>query len=179
MKRKNLLLPILILLLFCNCQKDNNPIIENEPGIGQQKLLIMTDSSLYIWKMNEYGYRISIQGTLLNKSDTVYYSRIGDGYGPPEQTDLIFAGNSGGYLEKYNPNKEIWEEQGILSFLFEGSKMVPIKPSQTYSIRSLLSSNGEANDTGIYRFRVDYYDLLDPDSSIIPDHNYSNTFELR
>jgi len=179
MNLKIALLLFLVLLLSSNCHQDSNPIVQDESKIGYNKLMIMTDSSEYNWQLDDLSFSIIIQGNLLNNSDTVFYSRIGDGFGPPEQSNLYFSGNSEGYLEKYNSDEDTWEVQSFSSVLIEGTRMVPLKFSQEYSISSNLTRMSDHTEIGIYRFRMDYYDIADPDSNTVPYYDYSNTFEIK
>ena len=126
----------------------------------------------------KFFFHIRIQGTLKNKSDTIFYSYIGDGFGPPDQSRLHFADNSG-YFEKFDPNEHIWEVHDITNPLWEGSRMVPIKPLLEYTFSSSLTWESYESETGSYRFRVAYYNEVDPDSNAILYHDYSNIFKLK
>ena len=104
---------------------------------------------------------------------------MGDGFGSSEQEQLYIAGNSEGYIEKYTESDKSWNEIDIRLLLIEGSRFVPIKPSVVYSIYVHLSKSIDENETGKYRIRIDYYDFENPDSSVVPFQDYSNTFEIQ
>ncbi len=138
--KKIVLLSMLTLLFSISCKKNNNPLIQIQSNVCHQKLLISKDSSVYHWQQSQWDenfFHIYIQGTLINKSDTLFYSYIGDGFELPEQSRLHFAHNSG-YLEKYDPNEHIWIVHDITNPLWEGSRMVPIKPLLEYTFSSNL-----------------------------------------
>ena len=179
MQRKFVLVITLIFLSsFIACERDKNPVVELVVITGYNKISILTDSTLYNWQVDEQTKFVFIQGTLINKSDSVFYSRLGDGFGPPEPLNLYLAGNSEGYLEKYYSQEDVWKVQNFALYIIEGTKIVPIKPGQTYSISSVLSRASGVNESGTYRFRIDYYDTANPDSTTVPYHDYSNTFEI-
>lgn len=146
---------------------------------GYKKLSIKTNATSYTWQQGESKDFISIQGTIINDSDATYYSRLGDGFGPPEPDLLYIAAYSGGYIEKYSESEKIWMERELKSILIEGVRVVPIKPSQDYSIFGPLTKSREEDETGTYRIRIDYYDIENPDSTVIPFQDFSNTFEIK
>jgi hypothetical protein len=65
-----------------------------------------------------------------------------------------------------------------MGFLIEGTKIVPLQPLQEYFFSSFLRTGAYQNDSGRYRFRLDYYIQADPDSSVLPYFDYSNEFIL-
>ena len=144
-----------------------------------KKLSINTDTTTYTWQQGESKDFISIQGTISNESDTIFYSRLGDGFGPLEQERLYIASGSDGYIEKYRNSDKSWNERELRSTLIEGLRIVPIKPSQDYSINSYLTKSKDEDETGIYRIRIDYYDIENPDFTVISFQDYSNTFEIK
>ena len=146
---------------------------------GYKKLFINTDTTIYTWQQGESKDFIIIQGTLTNESDSIFYSRLGDGFGPSEQEQLFIACNSEGYIEKYNESDKSWNEKDLCLYLIEGSRFVSVRPSQDYSIFGHLAKNRDENETGIYRIRIDYYDIENPDSIATPYHDYSNSFEIK
>jgi len=146
---------------------------------GYKILSINTDTTTYTWQQGESKDFIFIRGTITNESDSIFYSRLGDGFGPSKPEELFIACNSWGYIEKFNESDNLWKESDICLFLIEGSKIVPVKPSQVYSIYSDLAKNRDENETGIYRIRIDYYDIENPDSIATPFHDYSNSFEIK
>jgi len=97
-------------------------------------LLITTDTTTYTWNQGVDMDDISIPGLISNKSGTVFYSRLGDGFLLGEQLNLFIAVGSDGYIEKYDASDSTWKERELRSFLIEGVKVVPINPSQDYSI---------------------------------------------
>lgn len=179
MRTKLRIIPCFILLLFSFCSKDDNPIVASASDEEYNKLSINTDSTIYTWQEDESKNYIYIQGTISNGSDTVFYSRIGDGFGPLEQELLYIASFSDGYIEKYSESDDFWKERELNFFLQEGVRVVPIRPSQDYSILCRLSKNIDEDETGKYRIRIEYYDINNPDSTVIPFLDYSNTFELQ
>ena len=178
MRTKLKIIPYFILLFLVFCSEDNNPINTSVSESGYKKLSINTDTTTYTWQDGESKDYIIIQGTISNESDTIFYSRLGDGFGPLEQEQLIIACNSEGYIEKYNESDNSWNEKDICLYLIEGSRFVPVKPSQVYSFISHLEKSSDENETGKYRIRIDYYNIENPDSILTPFHDYSNTFEL-
>lgn len=95
---KIFLLVILTFILRCLENESNDKLTDSNDGYG--KLLINTDTTIYSWQLGESQDCIIIRGTLNNESDSVYYTRIGEGFGLPEQIELLIAGNSAGYIEK-------------------------------------------------------------------------------
>jgi len=146
---------------------------------GYNKLSINTDTTTYSWQQGEFKDYIIIQGTTTNESDSIFYSRLGDGFGPSEQEQLFIACNSEGYIEKFNEFDKSWIEKDLCLYLIEGSRFVPVRPSQDYSIYGHLVKNRDENETGIYRIRIDYYDIIKPDSNATPFQDYSNSFEIK
>ena len=146
---------------------------------GYNKLSIITDTTTYTWQQGESKDFIIIQGTLTNESDSIFYSRLGDGFGPSEQEQLFIACNSEGYIEKYSESDKSWNEKDLCLYLIEGSRFVPVRPSQDYSIFGHLAKNRDEIEIGIYRIRIDYYDIENPDSIATPFHDYSNTFDIQ
>lgn len=164
----------LLFLIFLHCDKNNIP---PGPDDATHKLLIETDSMAYTWQPSESGFSIVMYGMLTNETDTVFYSKIGDLFSG--DMPCCFVRNSGAYLEKYNPVEKQWEIKNITALAFEGTKLVPLQPSQNYSFSSYLFTNSDQDETGTYRFRLDYFIQEDPDSSITPYFDYSNEFELK
>ncbi len=161
------------------CTGDMNPVDSLPTNIGNDKLYIRTDENAYSWKQSESRLIIIIQGSLENKSEVTYYSKTGDGYGPPEQDQLFFAENSAGKIEKYNQSDNSWYETNILGFLIEGSRFVPLNSSKVYSIYAHLTINKDREEKGKYRLRIDYYDNINPKNNSKPFKDYSNTFLIR
>ena len=161
--------------LICDCGK--NPIA---PYDEYGKLSIKTEKDIYTWNLiiGEFTRTIHINGTLENISTINYYSKMGEVNGPFEQEPLYIAGNSAGYLEKYNEVDSSWYEINILRSLIGGSKFVFIRPSKLYRIYSILSLEKDEEEKGKYRFRIDYYDDENLEASTLPYKDYSNTFEI-
>ena len=171
---------VIIILFIVRCTDDENPI--NAPGSDHEydKLSINTEKDVYSWKQEESKDYIIIQGQLENKSDSIFYSRLGDWYNSlSEQKELLIAGNSAGYIEKYNESDNLWHEINILALLIEGSKFVPVKPLLIYSIYGHLIKDNDTEEKGKYRLRVDYYEHEHPDSAVSPFQDYSNTFRIQ
>lgn len=171
MKKKVLILPFFFLLFSVNCNKDNNPITQLESN-GYNKLLIETDSMIYNWKQSEQGDYILIYGTIINETDTVFYSRIGGLFGGGRS----FSGNSDAFLEKFDPSENVWRTKDIVALLYEGTKFVPLQPFENSSFSSQLTKKSDPNESGAYRFRLDYYSEADPDSNAVTYFDYSNEF---
>ena len=155
------------------------------PSIGDvsrnkdQKLSINTDSTSYSWQQGESDDYVHILGTLRNKSDTIFYSSLGDGFGPSEQGELHIACNSDGSIEKYNESNNSWEKSDICSYLIEGTRVASIKPAQDYSIFANIAKKRDEEENGKYRIRINYYSRQNPDTSAIPFQSYSNAFQLK
>ena len=170
----------IIFLFIVQCSDDENPINASSSGNEYGKLSINTDKDVYSWQQGESKDYIIIQGQLENKSDSIFYSRLGDWYNSQsEQKELLIAGNSAGYIEKYNESDNLWYEINILALLIEGSKFVPIKPLLIYSIYGHLIKDNDTEEKGKYRLRIDYYEYEHPDSALSPFQDYSNTFEIK
>ena len=170
---------LLLFLFLCSlfsCNRDNNPISYLEPYDGYGKLLIETDSIVYQWQHDEFKFYISIKGKVINRSDQIFYSRIGDFIGG--DSPFYFADNSEAYLEKYEGDENVWIEEYFGSWLMEGTKTVPIQPWQEYSFSSFIARTSEYIEPGIYRFKLDHYDDVVPDSNTVFYHNYSNEFKI-
>lgn len=184
MRTKLKIIPYFILLFLVFCSKDNNPIntTVSDTTVSEDKynkLSITTDTTTYTWQQGESHDHIIIQGAISNESDTVFYSRLGDGFALFEQERLYIASFSDGYIEKHSESDNSWKEREFLAPLFEGVRVVSIRPSKDYSISGLLSKSRDESETGKYRIRIDYYDIENPDSTVTPFHDYSNTFELQ
>jgi hypothetical protein len=50
---------------------------------------------------------------------------------------------------------------------------VPIQSLQEYAFSSVIVRTAEEIESGMYHFRLDYYDEVDPDSNIVSYHDYS------
>lgn len=160
--------------LFCG---KKNPVNSNEYGA----LFIRTENEIYEWQYgdDEIKKRIVIQGVLENISGNIYYSKVGDGFNAADEQDpLHIADNSAGYLEKYDEKNNSWNEVKLLGFLIEGSRYISMKPSKTYTIHAYLSIGLDKEEKGIYRFRIDYYNKGNPDDTVVPFSDYSNTFRI-
>ena len=166
----------LFLLILVNCSENNIPTAPEESD-AYNNFLIETDSLAYAWQQEESGFSIAIYGTINNVSDSVFYSRIGELFSG--DTPCCFSGNSDAYLEKYDPSEDIWRVNNIASLLFEGTKSVAIEPAQHYSFSSYLFSGNDQDESGTYRFRLDYYTQENPDSGVAPYFDYSNEFVLK
>jgi len=66
----------------------------------------------------------------------------------------------------------------MLPFLIEGARVVPIKPLLVYSIDCDLSKDYDAEENGVYRLRIDYYDHEESDSVEFTFNDYSNIFVI-
>lgn len=179
MKTKFRYVFFILLLFVVHCSEDKIPVKDEyrlETGYG--KLLIDTDSTTYSWRKGETRDYVFVGGTIENQSDTTFYSRLGDGFGPPEQEELSIAANSEGYVEKYDESHDSWFEIDVLPLLIEGSRFVPIKPSKDYTIHAPLEKDSDEDEMGTYRIRVNYYEVENPDSTISPFQDFSNVFEI-
>ena len=184
--RMNHKMVLCLLLFFAACIKhdnlvDSSPFNRDGPGIkeGNGKLSINTEKAIYSWQIGESRDYIIIQASLQNESKTIFYSCIGDGFGPSEQEQFYIAAGSDGYIEKFSESANSWIEKDLSSLLIEGSKVVPIKPSRAYSITAHLSKDREEHETGSYRIRIDYYDVVNADSGKIAFRDYSDVFAIK
>lgn len=158
-----------------------SPVTSSSLNDGHGKLLIETEKDTYVWQLgqSESQKTLNIYSTVKNISHNTYYSQVGDRINSaPEQERLSFAENSAGFLEKYNEKDCVWNETALLGILIEGSRFVFLKPSGQYTIDTYLRKNINETEKGIYRFRIDYYDNLNPDIDIFPYRDYSNVFEI-
>ena len=173
-------LTMLFLLLFAvSCSEDDNPVDTPAPEVAYNKLSITTKSPIYTWQQDESHDYITVQGTVINESETIFYSSLGEFMLLGEQDKLFIAGNSHGSFEKYNESNDSWEESDLGGMLIEGSRVVPVKPSKDYTMDGFLSKNSDDIVTGTYRIRIDYYDVENPDSDATPFYDYSNSFTLQ
>ncbi|MBD3290722.1 hypothetical protein GF337_18090, partial [candidate division KSB1 bacterium] len=95
---------LLLSVLFCASENGISPIPDNS------RLSIETSREVYSWKAGGGDRYIVIEGTIENTTDTTFYSRLGDGFGSAEQNQMFFAGNSAGFLEKYDGRSPTWVE---------------------------------------------------------------------
>ena len=163
-------------LVLVHCSEDNNPTNLQELDEAYHTLLIETDSMTYKWQPREYGYSVLIKGTIENKTDTIFYSKIADAFA--DDTPCCFSDNSGASLEKFDPSENVWRVKNLTGLLVEGSKIAPLQPSLEYFFESFLRTSADQKDPGTYRFRLDYYMQADPDSNVVPFFDYSNEFIL-
>ena len=99
-------------------------------------------------------------------------------YGGSEK--LLFAENSAGKLEKYNPLKNEWINSNLLGVLIEGSRYISIEPAKNYSIIATLYIGNDIEEIGKYRLRIDYYNnSTDESEGIKPYSDYSNIFQIK
>jgi hypothetical protein len=177
MKRKyfRIIFSILIIIII-SCAKEKEI---TAPSLSHGKINIATDQEIYYWEDNVENKILIIKGELKNNSTSTFLSKVGDSFGP---SDIIcFVKGSDGKLEKYNTTDHNWyERMEILDILTEGSSIMQIEPSNIYSIIAPLYINAEnyLEETGKYRLRLDYYDLLDQ-VKITPFYDYSNIFEIQ
>lgn len=182
-KMKSILkLSILFLLLFViSCSEDDNPVDTPDPvpEVAYEKLSITTDSQIYTWYQDGEVTYITIKGTVANESETIFYSSLGEFMLLGEQNQLLIAKNSHGYYEKYNESNETWEETDLGGMLIEGTKFVPVKPTENYSLLGTIFEGDSEFESGTHRIRIDYYDTDSPDSGATPYFDYSNSFNLQ
>jgi hypothetical protein len=171
---------ILVILMFntISCMRDKNTVDSSPINEGNGKLSMKTDKDIYSWQQGESELIIIVQGTLENRAESTYYSKIGDGFGPSEQDQLFIAENSSGRIEKYNKSDNSWYEINIAGLLIEGSRFVPLKPSNVYSIYAYLYINKNNEEKGKYRLRIAYYGNSNPGDDETPFRDYSNSFEI-
>lgn len=183
---RNLLIFSLTILLTASCTKDTDPVSTSFTfnGLfsgsldGDGNLVIKTGRQSYSWEQNESTYTLTVRGTVDNSTETVYYSKTGDGFGPLEQERLFFADNSAGYLERYDSVESTWREVNLLTVLIEGSRFVPLKPEKQYSFETFLLWREDKEENGIFRLRIDYYDQSEPGEIAKPFKDYSNMFTI-
>jgi len=173
MKKYSIILFTILFLVSC----PENDDTDNIDGFGQ--FIISTDTTVYTWQSSESKDDINIFGTLHNESDVVYYTQMGDFYGLDHQIELLIAGNSTGYIEKYNEADKSWNEVELPLSLIEGAKYVPVRPENIYRLYGHLTKDKDIEETGIYRIRIDYYNEKEPSNSETPYRDYSNTFEIQ
>ena len=176
MEKRFLIFLFFFSLVLVHCSEDNNPTNMQEIDEVYHKLLIKTDSITYKWQPGESGYSILIRGMLKNKTDTIFYSKIADAFAG--DSPCCFADNSDASLEKYDPSDDVWRVSKLTGLLIEGAKIAPLQPSIDYFFQSFLRTSSDQNESGTYRFRLDYYMQADPDSNAVPFYDYSNAFIL-
>lgn len=165
-----------VIFIIISCAKEKDIV-----GTGSEygKLNIKTDKEIYFWRQSEENRIIVIEGELQNRSTKIYYSRVGDYWGP---TDLVlFAQNSAGRLEKLDEYGYKWNEIYLLGMLIEGSKFIPIEPTKNYTIYAHLYIDNDKykDETGKYRLRIDYFNSVEEAEEATPFSDYSNIFEIR
>lgn len=180
------LVSFLAFLLTVSCTKDRDPIsasftfndLFSGSLDGNGDLVIETDRSSYAWRQSETSLTIIIKGTVVNDSETLYYSRTGDGFGPQEQNMLFFSDNSSGYLEIYDESENAWREVAFSSVMVEGARVVPLKPKKHYALEAFLIWQENKEKNGIFRLRIDYYDQSEPGEKAIRFQDYSGMFTI-
>ena len=170
---------IITTLPLLSCVRDKNPVDTAPSPWGAGNLVLKTDKSDYSWRQGESNFHIIIEGTLENKSTYTFYSQVGDGFGPPEQHQLLFANNSAGSIEKFDDSDKSWEEIHVLGLLIEGSRTIPIKPSINYNIYAHLSRDKDEIEKGKYRLRIDYNENSDLNDAETQFQDFSNVFEIK
>ncbi len=105
-------------------------------------------------------------------TDRTLTSTLGDRFNSAtEQATLFIALGSNGAVEWLDPGGA-WRASG-LAHLVEGVKEVRLRPSGNYTLTALLR---EPRRRGIYRLRVDYYEVP---NGTVRHSNYSANFEIR
>lgn len=166
----------LFLIIITSCSTNNNPVIPEKVDDPYNKLLIETDSLVYNWQQGEQGDYILLYGTLINEADTVFYSKIGGFYGGGH----YFSGHSDAFLEKFDSSENVWTTKDIAARLYEGPIFVPLQPFENLSFSSHLTKKSDQNESGTYRFKLNYYNQVVPmDSNVTPYFDYSNEFVLK
>ncbi len=140
------------------------------------QLRIATEKNAYRWTSNDLNASRLIQATLTNTSHTTFYARLGDGYNSSlDQQELFVAQGSGGHIERQHDDSS-WQPmpRGIL---FEGTRFIALRPQQNHRMLATLQQ-WIGNESGQFRFKVEYFDRLDPAPVVLPMVDYSNVFVI-
>jgi hypothetical protein len=173
---------VAFIILIVGACSEKNVLVNPPDGIGADFLTISTDATSYRWQPDgeeKDRKNVFIEGNLINDSNTMYYARVGDGFGGPIQTHILVAANSQAQIEYYNQSKEIWEASDLMAVLIEGSRMIQIAPSQSYSIHAHLIIREPDSISGWFRIRIDYFVVEDPDEKATIYTDYSNEFFVK
>jgi hypothetical protein len=144
--------------------------------VGTGNILIQTRYNNYTWATVDSGQSLYLTASLINLSDSIYYSHMGDRLAGVDQEN-IFIGLSvrgGGYIERYNSAEKSWEIINEFHVLIEGSIFIFFRPNIRYMVRGFISPQEKA--TGKCRIKIEYYDRIDPALDEIPYIDYSNIF---
>jgi hypothetical protein len=182
LKRRDLFLLGFLLLALNACDNQSqNPSARIEKA--GHYLNIQTDSTCYHWKISrDYDTYdiVSIEGSILNTSSTVFFSRLHDDYEYPLQEYYFdFTGYSSGHLEKYNLIEKTWGETELFQYIRKLQGQSSIVPTITYPFKAKLIVNREYVEAGVYRFRLDYFDTSDTEKAEVLYYDYSNDFEIK
>ena len=171
-------------IAFClvgfGCQHSgsvSNPLAkeaQQPPSSGHLSLTLQKRE--YRWTQDDLAGTRMIQAALQNLSDATYYSNLGDGFNSSlDQENLYVGEGTNGVLEWQNPDGSWSVMSG--GHLIEGTRFIALRSKQSYRLlASLYSWRGD--ETGQFRFRVEYFDRFDPAPETQPLVDYSPTFTI-
>lgn len=176
MKTRYMLFMAAVLILFISCVRDKGVLY---PEWGDRNLSITTDRTVYVWPAGEKQKHIVIQGELENGTGTTCHARVGDRMGAAGL--LLFAENSAGTLEAFDPKDEVWRACDLLGMLIEGSVYIEIEPDSVYRFNATLYAHPDCyrTQTGLHRLKLEYAASENQDAISDGLLDYSNVFEIR
>lgn len=147
------------------------------------KLTIYTDKSVYEWipdTQDSNPASVLITGTIFHNLKTVFFTRMGDGFNSSDDQDLLYiASGTTAYVQKYDANSKTWDNVSEIGPLSAGVRFVTLKNDKTYEVQTYLVNKNNLIGTGLFRFKVDYYTVMDPSGTDQNYTDYSNIFEIR
>jgi hypothetical protein len=164
-------------LLSCSRQSNPTAPLGSAPQESGDGLLTIQNAKV----VYSSSQRLRVTATVENHTDRLFYARLGDAYNSAaEQPTLWCAAGSNGFLEQWNP--PAWQSMPRF-FLFEGVRVVELRPHSTYTLQGGTSHSESGNrfarfaDRISLRLRVQYFD----DAALSPDQehqDFSNNFVL-
>lgn len=139
---------------------------------------ISVQKSEYQWTPEDLGASRQIQATIRNNSTLTYFSKLGDGFNSSiDQDNLFVADGSGASIERFNPDG-MWSAMPR-DLLIEGTRFVALRPQTSYRLTAAPLYLWRGDESGQFRFKVEYFDRVDPSPEISPKVDYSNIFTIR
>lgn len=162
-----------IALLIAACRGPSEPFQPGDltPDAPHALFITLTKAS-WTWDEVALPHGSGVRATLTNASERNLESTLGDKFNSAaEQTDLFVVKGGSAALERRDATGE-WRI-ATLAPLVEGVKPVVLRRGGVYRLTTLLFG---PRQTGIYRIRVDFVDVL---AGGVRFSDYSSHFEIR
>lgn len=157
----------LLLLLFATTACAADPV-SYEFAPDDPEIALLTTASAYTWtRLAEDG----VNATLVNRSNSPFYARIGDGFSGPVQENLYIAtGTDAVFQREVAPGTWVTVEVGTL---IEGSRTIVLAGGGQFALSGVPTNHVD----GTYRIRLRYYAA--PDRSGTAREAVSPGFTIR